>query len=313
MKTKNVGDYVFDAEIGSGAYAIVWKGHHVRNGIPVAIKVIRKSSVQDYHSKIRLQREISIMRKLNHSCIVTLFDVFEDIENYYLIMEFLSNGSVLDLVNEKGKLTEKEARHIFLQVVSGLNYLHNILKVAHRDIKCENVLLDDNNDAKIVDFGLSNTFLYELDSLNTKCGSKAYVAPEVIEGKPYNSSVDIWSAGVFLYVMLVGEFPIHHSTSDSSKTTIQYPQFLTHNVIDLLQKMLEKYPEHRISIDQIEIHPWCMEDPIVHYYSNKSLLMNPRRTESLKQKAPMVVQRSILLRQKPKSSIVVPHIRFSNH
>jgi serine/threonine protein kinase len=108
-------------------------------------------------------------------------------------MEYVENGNLLDYVNNQGKLSESQGRSYFIQLVFVLEYLHSEKRIAHRDLKCENLLLDRNKNLKVIDFGLSNSFSVDNPVLLSICGSPAYAAPEVVFGSSYTMVVDIWS------------------------------------------------------------------------------------------------------------------------
>lgn len=121
-------------------------------------------------------------------------------------MEYANGGELFDYIDKRKRLTEQEACKFFRQIISGIEYLHK-LGISHRDLKPENILLDHYKDIKIVDFGLSKIFSRS-ELLNTPCGSPCYAAPEMVAGLKYSgSSVDIWSCGIILYVMIVGYLP----------------------------------------------------------------------------------------------------------
>ena len=131
------------------------------------------------------------MRLIDHPNIIQLFEVMETKRNLFLVLEHASGGEVLDMIMSKGKLTEDQARKYIRQIVSALDYCHS-KKIVHRDLKAENLLLDDEDNIKISDFGLSN-FFDPTSTLLTSCGSPVYSAPELIEGKKYiGPEVDNW-------------------------------------------------------------------------------------------------------------------------
>jgi serine/threonine protein kinase len=154
---------------------------------------------------------------------------------------------MLDFVNEHGPLQEDRARRYFCELISALDYLHNSQLVAHRDLKAENVLLDRNDNIRLIDFGLSKYFTKGTPTLVTACGSPAYCAPDMIRGELYTKAADIWSAGVLLYAMVAGTLPynadsipdlLHKIVFDD----IEYPQLMSRSLTDLLRRMLTKDP-----------------------------------------------------------------------
>ena len=160
----------------------------------------------------------------------------------------------------KRKLNEQEACEYFQQIIAGVEYMHT-MGVAHRDMKPENLLITFTKEIKIVDFGLSN--IYKKGTfLSTACGSPCYAAPEMLEGKKYRGlSVDIWSCGTVLYMMLTGKLPFEDDDNVNLYKKIitgQYalPEHLSRNAKDLLRKMLQTNPRKRITLNEIRSHPW---------------------------------------------------------
>lgn len=256
-----VGNFFFERNIGSGAFASVWRAHHMQTKSTVAIKVINKSTINTQVARTRLQREIALLKQMDHPFVAELFQVIEDGLCYYLVMEYVENGNLLDYVNDNGRLSEEQARRYFGQLISVLEYLHLDKKVAHRDLKCENVLLDRYNNIRLIDFGLSNMFNDICPQLTTACGSPAYAAPEMIKGHTYTQAADIWSAGILLYSIVAGHLPydddnLQRLLQKIVYTDVFYPSILSPPLVDLLKKMICKDPESRINIERIKEHPW---------------------------------------------------------
>lgn len=195
-----------------------------------------------------------------HQNVIQIYSVIENPTTIFLIMEYVSGGELFDYIVLKRRLQELEALKFFQQLISGIEYLHQ-LRIVHRDLKPENLLLDHKKDIKIVDFGLSNLY-GRGELLKTPCGSPCYAAPEMIEGKPYNGlSVDIWSSGIILYAMICGYLPF-----DDPSNTVLYkkiisgkfsiPMDISSQAKDLIRSILTTDPNKRISISQIKKHPW---------------------------------------------------------
>jgi serine/threonine protein kinase len=198
---------------------------------------------------------------MEHPFVAEFFQVIENNADYFLVMEYVENGNLLDYVNTNGRLSEDQARRYFGQLVSVLEYLHLERKVAHRDLKCENVLLDRYNNIRVIDFGLSNQFSDVNPNLSTTCGSPAYAAPEMVKGNTYTQAADIWSAGILLFAIVAGHLPfdddnIQRLLQKIVYTEVRYPAFMTSQLVDLLQKMICKDPERRITLNMIKAHPW---------------------------------------------------------
>ena len=155
-----------------------------------------------------------------------------------------------------------EARKFFVQLLSALEYVHTTLHIVHRDIKAENVLLDKNFNARLIDFGLCNT--WQNGMLLTSCGSLCYASPEIVAGRPYSTPTDIWSLGCLLFAMAVGTLPFYDSNQKRLAQKILYgqpvmPSTLSDELADLLTKLLVKDPNERATIQQIKEHPWVRD------------------------------------------------------
>ena len=252
-------EFLQKRQLGVGAFSRVWLAQHIALRKEVAIKIITKADVRTDKMKERLDREIENHKKMNHPYIAPLFSVTENILHYFLVMEYVPGGSLLDRISEAGRLTEREARHYFRQILSALTYLHQQLHIAHRDLKCDNVMIDEHNNVRLIDFGFSKSF--DNDLLRTNCGSPRYAAPEMFRSGPYTEACDVWSLGVILYVSVCGKFPFDSlNMQDLGHVVLtaepEYPDHLSHNVSDLLRGMLRKSPSARLTIDKITAHPW---------------------------------------------------------
>ncbi|OHT09783.1 CAMK family protein kinase [Tritrichomonas foetus] len=261
---QNIGPYILLEKVGSGAFATVYKALHSVTNITVALKVIAKKNLKNQNEFQLLQREVNLMKSMDHPFIASFYEVRTDDKNFYIAIEFVENGNLLDYVNNQRGLSEAQAKKIFYQLVSVLDYLHTEKHVAHRDLKAENVLLDRNFNIRLCDFGLSKAFSTDDPFLKTTCGSPAYVAPEVIKEKPYTSAADIWSAGVLLYAMVCATLPFN---GDNITLMLQQiirwnppiPNSLSPELRALITRILIKEPRSRITINEIKGHPWLAE------------------------------------------------------
>lgn len=153
-----------------------------------------------------MKRELKILRRFNNPHTIKLFEFIDTQSEIFMVLEYAAGGELFDLIARREKLTEDEARKLFQQIISSIEYSHQD-KIAHRDLKPENLLLDENLNIRLIDFGLANIMRDSL-ALKTACGSPNYAAPEVISGLSYGGSeVDIWSCGVILYAMVCGSLP----------------------------------------------------------------------------------------------------------
>ncbi|KAK8216083.1 serine/threonine-protein kinase GIN4 [Phyllosticta capitalensis] len=211
-----------------------------------------------------LEREIVIMKLLDHPNIVKLYDVWENRSELYLIMEYVEGGELFAYIDEHTGLDELEVVFIFRQIVAALIYCHR-LHIHHRDLKPENILVDANTmDIKLVDFGMA-ALQPEGSWLSTPCGSPHYAAPEVIRFKQYDGGqADVWSCGVILYVMLTGTPPFNYNENQDlthlfkliAQARYVMPEGLSHDAMDLIRKILVPDPNKRINIEGVWNHPF---------------------------------------------------------
>ena len=209
-KGKNqIGQYNILKTLGVGTTGKVKLGQHQNTGELVAIKIIKKIDFEiKPNLEKKIQREIALMRLLDHPHIIKLIDVYESERHLDLVLEYAPNGELFDFLVRSQYFREDQALDIFRQLIYALDYLH-AHNICHRDLKPENILLDDSNHIKICDFGFARWMKENI--AETSCGSPHYAAPEVVKGHPYDGlAADIWSAGVILYALLAVciHFPI---------------------------------------------------------------------------------------------------------
>jgi 5'-AMP-activated protein kinase catalytic alpha subunit len=248
-------------KLGEGNFSTVKLASHSLTGEKVAIKILEKTKVTKLEEKERINRELAIMRKLNHYNIVKLYQIVETKLTIYLIQENVPGKEFMEYLTKKGKLKEVEACKFFHQIISGLEYMHQC-GVAHRDFKPENILITkDDTILKIIDFGLGNIYKNN-QLLKTACGSPCYAPPEMIKEESYNGAKsDIWSSGIILYLMLCGKLPFYHEQNEVMYEQIlsgkfEHPNFLSDNAKDLLDKIIEVDPKKRLNFEEIKAHPW---------------------------------------------------------
>jgi serine/threonine protein kinase len=254
-----IGNFKFQDVLGTGGYGVVWRATHNILNIDVAIKVVPKIRLDQDDSRAGFSREVGILQKMDHPFVPALIQTLEDDLNHYLVMEHLPHGSLLP-AGVGRVMSESVARHYFVQLIVALDYLHNELHIAHRDLKAENVILDRYDNIRVIDFGLSSSFSLDRP-METPCGSPSYIPPEMIKEQKYTAAVDVWSAGVLLYRMTVGQLPFVEDDVGRLFQKIVFadpvlPQKLSPHLADLLHKMLTKDPEKRITLTKSKEHPW---------------------------------------------------------
>ncbi|XP_075703371.1 serine/threonine-protein kinase SIK1 [Rhinoderma darwinii] len=261
-----VGFYDIERTIGKGNFAVVKLARHRVTNTQVAIKIIDKTRL-DRANLQKIYREVQIMKRLRHPHIIRLYQVMETKDMIYIVTEYSKNGELFDYLTVRGRLSEEEARAKFLQVLSAVEYCHS-QNIVHRDLKTENLLLDENMDIKLADFGFGN-FYMEGRPLNTWCGSPPYAAPEVFLGKEYEGPLlDVWSLGVVLYVLLCGSFPFDGPNLPTLRQRVlegrfRIPYYMSQDCESLLRRMLVVEPGKRLNIAQIRHHRWfqCASPP----------------------------------------------------
>jgi serine/threonine protein kinase len=253
--------YLCEKIIGRGRFATVFQARHKIAPVHVAIKSIEQDQINTETDQIRILREISILRQMDHPLIAKLFFVIQEDQNVALVQEYAQHGTLLDLILNQGPIPEDQLRYYFLQLVWILDYLHNVRNVVHCDFKLDNIMLDSYNNIKLIDFDLSYPFTASNHKFTTFCSSPPYLAPELMTNGIYTSAADIWSLGIVLYTLAVGKFPFFNNDftvlcRQITTNQIHYPMTLSEDLIDLLQQMLCRDPSNRITIEQIKTHPW---------------------------------------------------------
>lgn len=256
-----VGPYRILERIGAGAFSSVFRAFHTRTFCAVALKAIPKESLHGMEEFELFRREANLLKLMDHPFIAPLFEVLEDSHNFYLAMELIERQNLLSHITANKALSEDESRRYFFQLLTVLDYLHREKRVMHRDIKAENILLDQNRNIRIIDFGFAKSFSRNQPFMQTTCGSPGYVSPEIIREQPYTTAADIWSAGVVLYAMTVGRLPFQGPSLRATFEAIcgdepVVPHTLSPELRSLLASMLAKNPLLRITTEGALNHPW---------------------------------------------------------
>lgn len=249
-----LGMFSIIKKIGSGSFATVYLGRNTQLQYPVALKIFKSNNDED------IQKSFNITKPIIHPFICKDFDLIKtpNGENC-MIMEYVEGTTLLEYANNNDPLSKHDIQTIFGQLIISVDFLHSH-NIIHRDLKCENVLIDQNKNIRLIDlnFSCQNGYLH-----STICGSPGYVAPEMIKNELYGDSVDIWSLGIILYAITFGRLPFENNNVYELFNTIilkepPYPQKsdIDENLLDLIKKMLVKNPKDRITIDEIKKHPF---------------------------------------------------------
>ena len=199
--SSQLGQYVLLRVLGQGTTGKVRLAFDQKNNRNVAIKIVKRSLFNDRPGlQTKIQREIALMRLVDHPHLLKLVDILESPRHLYIVTEYAGKGELFDYLVQHHFLPEAVAMNFFRQIIYGLEYLHS-LGICHRDLKPENILLDENLNIKIADFGFARVVKENI--AETSCGSPHYAAPEVIKGQPYDGrAADVWSCGVILFALL---------------------------------------------------------------------------------------------------------------
>eukprot|EP00466_Bigelowiella_natans_P011885 jgi/Bigna1/90768/estExt_fgenesh1_pg.C_790006 len=257
-KSKAIGPYVLGRPLGFGTTSRVHLAVHSVTKSAAAVKIIRKKPCLDLR---KLQREISILRLLNHRYITRLYDVFESKNHIYMVMELVDGGELFDHIIQQKRLRRYDALRVFRQVAEATAYFHDH-GIVHRDIKPENILVHSTGDIKIADFGFA--IARKDGCLKTSCGSPHYACPEVCSSSLYDGTkADSWSLGVLLFVLITGDFPFNDQNYGALFHRIQtgkymIPSYVDQDIAELITRLLAVDPDARLSVKEILQHS-CMK------------------------------------------------------
>ncbi|KAM3625130.1 uncharacterized protein V6R79_007229 [Siganus canaliculatus] len=271
FKQQRVEDfYQIGEELGSGQFAIVKQCREKSTGLEFAAKFIKKRQSMASSRGVRreeIEREVDILQQIQHPNIVTLHEVYENRTDVVLILELVSGGELFGFLAQKESLSEEEATQFIKQILEGVNYLH-ARKIAHFDLKPENIMLLDKNvplpRIKLIDFGLAHKIETGVEFKNI-FGTPEFVAPEIVNYEPLGLEADMWSIGVITYILLSGASPFLGETKqDTLKniSTVNYEfdeEFFCHTsklAKIFISQLLEKSTKKRLTIQEALNHPW---------------------------------------------------------
>lgn len=260
---KGLEEFTIMEEIGKGGYSKVYLVENKKTKRQYAMKACFKVKDGKDRSE-RTRTEIKVLKKLKHPHIIRLKGYFEDSENIYLILEYISGKDCSKFF--KNRLPDREeVKKIIRQLVEAVRYCHDH-GIVHRDLKLENLLITSKGDIKLTDFGLAAIKNHEFEMMTGTMGTVRYTAPEMIRGDGYNDSVDIWGIGIILFALLTGRYPFDTTQRENTKKiiferikdkNIHYSRYnLDRKDIKMLKQLLQKRPEDRIEIEYILEQPF---------------------------------------------------------
>ncbi|CAM4539311.1 unnamed protein product [Leuciscus chuanchicus] len=286
---ENVEDYYeIGDELGSGQFALVKKCRHKNTGVEYAAKFIKKrrnKSSRRGVSKDDIEREVSILREIQHPNVITLHDVFENKSEVILILELVAGGELFDFLAEKESLSEEEATEFLKQILDGVSYLHS-KQIAHFDLKPENIMLLNRSvphpRIKLIDFGLAHKIDFGNDFKNI-FGTPEFVAPEVVNYEPLGLEADMWSIGVITYILLSGASPFlgenkQETLANVSAVDYEFDEEYFSNTSalakDFIARLLIKDPKKRMTILDSLQHSWIKPKDTQQALSRKESAVN---------------------------------------
>ncbi|XP_067090574.1 death-associated protein kinase 2 isoform X2 [Osmerus mordax] len=287
FKQQKVEDfYEIGQELGSGQFAIVKRVKEKSTGLEFAAKCIKKRQSRGSRRGVRreeIEREVDILRQLQHPNIITLHDVYETRSDVVLILELVSGGELFDFLAQKESLSEEEATQFIKQILDGVQYLHS-KRIAHFDLKPENIMLLDKNvplpRIKLIDFGLAHKIEAGADFKNI-FGTPEFVAPEIVNYEPLGLEADMWSIGVITYILLSGASPFlgdskQETLGNISATNYEFDEEFFSSTSELaksfIRQLLEKDTRKRMTIQDALNHPWIKIS--IHGTSSHSMFLH---------------------------------------
>ena len=247
--------------IGEGSFGKVFKGRRKYSGQIVALKFITKRAKTEKDLN-NLRQEIDILRGLHHENIILLLDSFETPHEFCVVTEF-AQGELFEILEDDHNLPETEVRKIAQQLVQSLHYLHSH-RIIHRDMKPQNILISANGTVKLCDFGFARAMSSSTIVLTSIKGTPLYMAPELVQEMPYNHTADLWSLGVIIYELFVGQPPFYTTSIYTLinlivKDPVKYPDNMSPDFKSFLKGLLNKTPQERLAWPELLDHPFVKE------------------------------------------------------
>jgi aurora kinase, other len=259
-------DFEIGRPLGRGKFGDVYLAREKKSKFIVAIKAIKKSQLQKAGVEHQLRREIEIQSHLRQKNILRMYGYFFDEKRIYLVLEFSPGGELYKQLTSRGRFSEATTARYILDLARAFGYCH-AKHVIHRDIKPENLLIGQNGNIKIADFGWS--VHAPTSRRTTLCGTLDYLPPEMVEGREHDATADVWSLGVLMYEFLVGNPPFEAEGYRAtyrriSSVDLRFPPTVTPMARDLISRFLVKEQAKRIKLEDVPKHPW-----IIHHLAKR--------------------------------------------
>jgi len=301
------GKFEILKSLGEGNTSKVYLGRLIGgNDQYAAIKILKEEFLnRDQDSIVSVHNEITILKNLQHAGIINMYEYGDAgqvvkpsgrvIDNLvYIVMEFVQGGLLFDLCQTMGAMGEDAGRFFLHQMLDSVEYMHS-RRVVHRDLKLENILVDDNLNLKLADFGFA--CYKNIDTLKSYRGTMTYMAPEIKEGKQYaGSQVDMFSIGVILFIIVQGIFPFKEARKEeyfynlllNGKIDTYFQKVngtgLSEDFKDLILRFFSYDADQRPTIEQIRAHPW-MNSQSFNYEATRSQMLETLAQKQVAQQA----------------------------
>eukprot|EP00178_Gracilaria_changii_P012422 TRINITY_DN3515_c0_g1_i1.p1 TRINITY_DN3515_c0_g1~~TRINITY_DN3515_c0_g1_i1.p1 ORF type:complete len:978 (+),score=175.54 TRINITY_DN3515_c0_g1_i1:3161-6094(+) len=268
---KHLSHFKIIKHVGKGASGRVYKVLDTTTNETLALKVIDKAYVFETESSYRHAMDERIVLQIvrDHPFVLDMRYAFQNAKRLFLVTEYCGGGDMFEFLNQRPTpLPEEAARFVTCEIILAIEHIHN-LGIVYRDLKLENILIDADGHVRLADFGLTKVLRQDNGKLcrtNTFCGTKEYVAPEMIRGDSYDMSLDFWALGILLYEMMSGKTPFYHDDHDQiydriEKAPIFFPTDFSSEVRSLITSLLKRRPKQRLGtgsmgIEEIKLHEW---------------------------------------------------------
>ncbi|KAL3869232.1 hypothetical protein ACJMK2_041940 [Sinanodonta woodiana] len=241
--------------LGKGGFARCYELLDLNTNKVYAGKIIAKSRIAKPHQKQKILREVELQKDLKHKHVVEFHSYFEDEENVYIVLENCNRKSLVHMLKHRKTLTEPEVRYFMTQLVEGIKYIHRS-NIIHRDLKLGNMLLNDDMQLKIADFGLATRVEYKGEKKMTVCGTPNYIAPEVLQKRGHSYEADVWAMGCVMYALLVGHPPFETATLKETYVRItgnsfSFPDWVSPSSRNFIKRCLAHEPDLRPKLDEV--------------------------------------------------------------